>query len=172
MRRDHAGTRADLIGRLLRLRHAKEQRALGQLVRCEGDCRRAERQVAAARDTVVGYAAQARARERQLVDGLIGRPVSVTAIARLQAELDALVAKAARLRELLEVEQTALQSSRQARAAANERYRLCQRATIKLDHIAKQERRAAARYQAARDEAEGQPDAGGARADTQVSEGR
>jgi Mg2+ and Co2+ transporter CorA len=149
-------TSANLIAGLVRLRRAKEQRALEAFVHCDGHYRRAERRLAAARGAVVQQSAQARARERALVDSILGRAISSTAMSRLQAELDALAAETARLQQQVEAAEASLEESRRARDAARERLGQCRRATIKLDHVAAQERRAAMRRQAALAEADDQ----------------
>jgi Mg2+ and Co2+ transporter CorA len=149
-------TRASLIARLVRLRRAKEQRALEAFVHCDGHYRRAERRLDAARDEVAQQTGQARARERMLVDSILGRAIPSTAMSRLQADLDVLAAETARLQQQVEAAEASLQESRHARDAARERLGQCRRATIKLDHVAAQERRVAMRRQAALAEADDQ----------------
>jgi hypothetical protein len=140
-------TRAGVIAGLLRLRRAKEQRALEAFVRCDGHHRRAERQVDTARDAVDRHAMQAQARERALVRSMLGRRVAVSAVARLCAERDFAAGESARLRRLVADAEAALQDSQRARDAAREWLGQCRRATVKLDYVAAQERRAAMRRQ-------------------------
>jgi flagellar biosynthesis chaperone FliJ len=147
-------THATAIARLLDLRRLRERSALNALTQCEGDCRRAEQQVEAARHAVAHHLAQARMHEQSKIRALVGRAVSATEIARLQADLDAMAAETMRLRRVEEEARTAVQNAEQARDAARERYRLCQRAVTKLDGLAEQERRKAERLEGAYAEAD------------------
>ena len=147
-------THAAAIARLLGLRRLRERSALNALTQCEGDCRRAEQQVEAARHAVAHHLEQARTHERDKRQTLVGRAVSMTEIARLQAGLDAMAAETMRLRRVEEEAQAALHNAGLARDAARERYRLCQRAVTKLDGLAEQERRKAQRLEGAYAEAD------------------
>ncbi|WOH65174.1 hypothetical protein [Bradyrhizobium sp. BWA-3-5] len=147
-------THAAAIARLLGLRRLRERSALNALTQCEGDCRRAEQQVEAARHAVAHHLEQARTHERDKRQALVGRAVSMTEIARLQAGLDAMAAETMRLRRVEEEAQAALHNAGLARDAARERYRLCQRAVTKLDGLAEQERRKAQRLEGAYAEAD------------------
>jgi flagellar biosynthesis chaperone FliJ len=147
-------THATAIARLLDLRRLRERSALDALTQCEGDCRRAEQQVEAARDAVARHLAHAREHEREKIRSLVGQAVSATDIARLQADLDAMAAETVRLRQVEQEAQTALHNAGLACDAARERFRLCQRAVTKLDRLAEQERRKAARLEAAYAEAD------------------
>jgi flagellar biosynthesis chaperone FliJ len=147
-------THARAIGRLLDLRRLRERSALNALTQCEGDCRRAEQQLEASRHAVARHLEQARTHEREQRQALVGRAVSMTEIARLQAGLDAMAAETMRLHQVGEEARTALQNTELARDAARERYRLCQRAVTKLDGLAEQERRKAERLETAYAEAD------------------
>ena len=147
-------TNARAIARLLDLRRLRERSALNALTQCEGDCRRAEQQIEAARNAVAHHLAQAHTHEQDKRRALVGRAVSMTEITRLQADLDAMAAETVRLRRVEEAAQSALHNAEQARDAARERYRLCQRAVIKLDRLAEQERRKADRLAEAYAEAD------------------
>lgn len=146
-------TRATTIARLLTLRRAKEQRALEMLMQRDRDYHLAEKQVEDAKDAIARHMTRARARERRKIQSLIGRTVSPTAMARLQSDLDVLMAEATRLREIERHAQAALDHTRQARDAARDQFRLCQRATTKLEQLAEQDGRKAARRRAALAEA-------------------
>ena len=147
-------THARAIARLLDLRRLRERSALNALTQCEGDCRRAEQQVAATRNTIAHHLEQARTHERDKRRALVGRAVSMAEITRLQADLDAMAAETMRLRRVEEEAQAALHNAGLARDAARERYRLCQRAVTKLDGLAEQERRKAERLEGAYAEAD------------------
>ena len=147
-------THAVALTRLVGLRRLREQSALNALTQCEGDCRRAEQQVEAARSAVADHLAQARTHERAKRRALVGRAVSATEIARLQADLDAMAAETVRLRVVEEEARKALHNAELARDAARERYRLCQRAVTKLERLAEQERRKAERLEEAYAEAD------------------
>ena len=147
-------THARAIARLLDLRRLRERSALNALTQCEGDCRRAEQQVEASRNAIAHHLAQARTHEQGKRRALVGRAVSATEIARLQADLDAMAAMTMQLRQVEEESQTALHNAGLARDAARERYRLCQRAVTKLDGLAEQERRKAERLEGAYAEAD------------------
>jgi flagellar biosynthesis chaperone FliJ len=142
------------LTRLVDLRRLRERTALNELTKCEGDCRRAEQQVEAARDAIVHQLAQARAHEQAKRQALVGRAVSTTEIGNLQADLDGMAAETLRLRVVEEQERKALHDAELVRDAARERYRLCQRAVIKLDRLAEQERRKADRLAEAYAEAD------------------
>jgi flagellar biosynthesis chaperone FliJ len=142
------------LARLVDLRRLRERSALNELTRCEGDCRRAEQQVEAARYAIAHQLAQARSHEQAQRQALFGRAVSTTEIARLQADLDGMAAEAVRLRGAEEEARKALHDAELARDAARERYRLRQRAVIKLDRLAEQERRKADRLAEAYAEAD------------------
>ena len=147
-------TNATALARLLDLRRLRERSALNALTQCEGDCRRAEEQVEAARYAVAHHLAQARTHEHGRIRALVGRAVAATEIARLQADLDAMAAETIRLRKVEQETQTALHNAELARDAARERLRLCQRAVIKLDRLAEEERRKAERLEGAYAEAD------------------
>jgi flagellar biosynthesis chaperone FliJ len=138
-------TNARAIGRLLDLRRLRERSALNALTQCEGDCRRAEQQVATSRHAITLHLEQARAHERDQRRAMVGRAVSMAEISRLQAGLDAMAAETMRLRRVEEEAQAALRDAEQACDAAREHYRLCQKAVTKLDGLAEQERRKAER---------------------------
>jgi flagellar biosynthesis chaperone FliJ len=142
-------THARAIARLLGLRRLRERSALNALTQCEGDCRRAEQQLEASRKAVARHLEQARTHEREQRQALVGRAVSMAEIARLQAGLDTMAAETMRLHQVGEEARTALQDAEQARDAAREHYRLCQRAVTKLDGLAEQERRKAERLETA-----------------------
>lgn len=142
------------LERLVGLRRVREKTALNELTRCEGDCRRAEQQVEAARHAIAHQLLQARAHEQDKRQALVGRAVSTAEIAGLQADLDAMAAETVRLRVVEEEARKALQDAEQTRDAARERYRLCQRAVTKLDRLAEQERRKAERLEEAYAEAD------------------
>ena len=137
------------LTRLVGLRRLREQTALNELTQREGDCRRGEQQVDAARKAIVLSLAQARAHEQEKRQSLAGRAVSTAEIAGLQAELDNMAAETVRLRKVEVEAQTALQAAEQARDAARDRYRACQRAVTKLDRLAEQERRKVERLEEA-----------------------
>jgi hypothetical protein len=147
-------TNAAALARLVGLRRLREQSALNALTQCEGECRRAEQQVEAARNAIAVHLVQARMHEHDKRRALVGRAVSAGEIARLQADLDAMAAETMRLRKVEEEAQAALHNAELARDAARERYRLCQRAVIKLDGLAEQERRKAERLETAYAEAD------------------
>jgi len=142
------------LTRLVGLRRLREQTALNEVTKCEGDCRRAEQQVEAARYAIAHHLEQARAHERAQRQALAGRAVSTTEIARLQGDLDSMAAETLRLRVVEEEAQKALHDAELVRDAARERYRLCQRAVTKLDRLAEQERRKADRLAEALAEAD------------------
>jgi flagellar biosynthesis chaperone FliJ len=147
-------TNARAIARLLDLRRMRERSALNALTQCEGDCRRAEQQVEAARNAVGRHLEQARTHEHDKRRALVGRAVSMVEITRLQGDLDAMAAMTMQLRQIEQESRAALQNAEQARDAARERYRLCQRAVTKLDGLAEQERRKAERLEGAYAEAD------------------
>ena len=137
------------LTRLVGLRRLREQTALNEVTKCEGDCRRAEQQVETSRQATAHHLEQARAHERDQRQALVGRAVSMAEIGRLQAGLDTMAAETMRLRRVEEEARTAVQNAELARDAARERYRLCQRAVTKLDGLAEQERRKAERLETA-----------------------
>jgi hypothetical protein len=147
-------THARAIARLLDLRRLRERSALNALTQCEGDCRRAEQQIEAARNAIAHHLAQARTHEQDKRRALVGRAVSMTEITRLQADLDGMAAETMRLRRVEEEAHAALRDAGLARDAARERYRLCQRAVTKLYGLAEQERRKAERLEGAYAEAD------------------
>jgi flagellar biosynthesis chaperone FliJ len=147
-------TQVAALARLVDLRRSRERSALNELTKCEGDCRRAEQQVEAARYAIAHQLAQARAHEQAKRQALVGRAVSTTEIGHLQADLDGMAAETLRLRLVEEEARKALHNAELARDAARERYRLCQRAVIKLDRLAEQERRKADRLAEAYAEAD------------------
>jgi hypothetical protein len=142
------------LTRLVGLRRLREQSALNALTQCEGDCRRAEQQVEAARYAIAHHVAQARTHEKGKRQALSGRAVSTAEIARLQSDLDAMAAETVRLRVVEAEAQQVVHAAELARDAAGERYRLCQRAVIKLERLAEQERRKAERLEEAYAEAD------------------
>jgi len=147
-------TPAIAIARLLDLRRLRERSALNALTQCEGDCRRAEQKVEAARNAIAHHLAKARAHELDRRRELVGKAVSATEISALQADLDALAAETVWLRKVEQEAQTALHNTEQARDAARERLRLCQKAVTKLDRLAEEERRKAERLEGAYAEAD------------------
>jgi len=105
-------THAVALTRLVGLRRLREQSALNALTQCEGDCRRAEQQVEAARYAIAHHVAQARTHEQGKRQALIGRAVSTAEIARLQADLDAMAAETVRLRVVEAEAQKVVHTSR------------------------------------------------------------
>jgi hypothetical protein len=138
-------TNAAALARLVGLRRLREQSALNALTQCEGDVRRAEQQVEAARFAIAHHLERARMHEREKRRALVGRAVSMAEITSLQADLDAMAAETVRLRVVEEEARKAVQDAELARDAAREAYRLCQRAVMKLEGLAEQERRKAER---------------------------
>ena len=147
-------TNAASLARLVGLRRRREQSALNALTQREGECRRAEQQVEAARNAIAVHLVQARMHEHAKRQALFGRAVSAGEIGRLQGDLDAMAAETMRLRTVEEEARAALHDAELARDAARERYRLSQRAVIKLDGLAKQEQRKAERLETAYAEAD------------------
>jgi hypothetical protein len=137
------------LTRLLALRQRSEQRALDVVTRSQHACRRAESEVEAAAAGVARHAAQARLDERSLVASVIGRRVSVAALGRLQAGLEALTVAANDLHGAAIAAQTRLQACEDALRAARADYRLRQRSATKLDLMVKRQTEARTRREAA-----------------------
>jgi hypothetical protein len=138
-------TNAAALARLVGLRRLREQSALNVLTQREGDVRRAEQQVEAARFAIAHHLERARMHEREKRRALVGRAVSMAEITSLQADLDAMAAETVRLRVVEEEARKAVHDAEVARDAAREAYRVCQRAVTKLEGLAEQERRKAER---------------------------
>lgn len=125
------------LTRLLAVRQRSEQRALDVVTRSQQACRRAQSEIAEAAARVARQAAQARVEERSLVESVIGRPVSVAVLGRLQAGLDALTVAAKDLREAAAAAEARNNACEDALQAARGAHRLRQRATAKLDLMVK-----------------------------------
>jgi hypothetical protein len=143
-----------LLQRLTELRRRREQRALDALTLETGRLRRAEQDVDEAGRAVRDHASQTRARERELIGGLSGRAVSITAIIRAQTELDIAVHEAARLRATAEQAQADLATRQSAHKESRTNYLRRQRAVTKLDSVREQEATRQSRRDVARSDAE------------------
>jgi hypothetical protein len=143
-------TKPDLaLVRLLELRRLIERRALEEQLACQGDCRRAQREVDEAAAAVARHLADARAHERQQIEAFIGQAVSQGAIVRFQEKLDAMMAKHQQMRTVEQDAKTALRDRVAALAEARTKFQMRQRATAKLDLVAKQRSVRANRWRAA-----------------------
>jgi hypothetical protein len=127
------------LQRLAALRRSREQRALEALTVQAGLLHRAEQQNEEAARAMHDQVRQARARERELIDALSGRAVSLAAILGAQAELDQVAAETDRRRAAVVRAEADLLAGRRARAEALAEFQRRQRATEKLDIACKQE---------------------------------
>jgi hypothetical protein len=129
-----------MLQRLAMLRRRREQRALEALSVQTDLLRRAEQQVADAARAVQDHIVETRARERALIGALAGRPVSATAILRVQLELDGAALETARRRAAEAQARADLQSRLSARAASLADFQSRQRARTKIDVLGEEER--------------------------------
>jgi hypothetical protein len=129
-----------MLQRLAMLRRLREQRALEALTVQTALLRRAEQEAADAARAVQDHIRETRARESALIGTLSGSPVSVTAILRIQLELDGAVLETGRRRAAEAQVRADLQSRASARAASLTVFQLRQRATTKIDLLNKEER--------------------------------
>ena len=127
------------LNRLAALRRHREQRALDLVVAQNERCRQAERNAEAAADAAFRQVAAARARERSMIEPLIGQAVSRAAITRVQTEIAKLALETARLRAASASSQAALLDQRKAYAEAQANFRLRQQAAAKLTLVLQQE---------------------------------
>jgi hypothetical protein len=141
--------RSTIVAGLVALRRAQERRVYETLLHREADVRRSERRLDAAGCALADQRKRARSEELGLVGSLVGRSVSAAAIARLQADLDAMTAETARLRDLEQRAQAAARDSRLAFAAARDDFRGRERAVAKLGRVVEEETRKAVRREVA-----------------------
>ncbi len=128
-----------MLERLASLRRWREQRALEALSVQTDLLRRAEQQAADARQAVQDHIVETRRRERELIGALAGRPVSATAILRVQLELDAAALETGRRRAAETQARADLQSRLNARAASLAEFQSHQRARTKIDLLGEEE---------------------------------
>jgi len=143
-----------VLRRLAALRRQSEQRAMAAVVLQDGLCRRAEARADEAAGAVSRHVTQALARERKLIEPLVGRPVRPVDIGRVQAVLDRVVVETVRLRTAAAHAQASLLKQRVTRAEAHEDFRLRQREVAKLDLLLAQEKARQSRRAAALTEAD------------------
>ena len=131
-----AGSR---LNELAELRRRRERRALDLLIAQNERCRNAERSAESAAAAASRQAAAARERERNLLDPLVGHAVERSAITCVQSEIEGLALETARLRADAASAQASLLDQRKACAAAQENFRLRQKAAVKLTLLLQQE---------------------------------
>lgn len=127
------------LNQLAALRRRREQRALDLVIAQNEQCRRAESHAEAAAGAASRQVAAARARERSLLDPLIGHAVSRAEITRAQTEIARLALETARLRATAASSQASLLDQRKAYAEAQHNFRLRQHAAAKLTLVLQQE---------------------------------
>jgi hypothetical protein len=143
-------TKRDVVlARLLELRRLTERRALEEQFARQADCLRAQREVDEAADAAANCLDSARSHEQQQIGTLIGQTVSHSSIVRFQEKLDAMLAEHQHMRNVEQDARTTLENRSAALAEARAKFRMRQRATAKLDLIAKQLAVRALRRQAA-----------------------
>jgi hypothetical protein len=131
-----AGSR---LNELAELRRRREQRALDLVIAQNERCRNAERSAESAAAAASRQAAAARERERSLLDPLLGHAVEPVAITRVQSEIGRLALETARLQAAAASAHASLSDQRKASAAAQENFRLRQKAAVKLALVLQQE---------------------------------
>jgi hypothetical protein len=147
-------TKRDVVlARLLELRRLTERRALEEQFARQADCLRAQREVDEAADAAANCLDSARSHEQQQIGTLIGQTVSYGSIVRFQEKLDAMLAEHQQMRNVERDARTTLENRSAALAEARAKFQMRQRATAKLDLIAKQLAVRASRRQAALAEA-------------------
>ena len=120
------------LNQLAELRRRREQRAFDLVVLENEKCRHAEGRAEAAADALSRQTVVARARERSLLDPLVGHAVPRNAITRVQTEIAKLSLETARSRAAAASAQASLLDQRKAHAVAQEGFRLRQRAAARL----------------------------------------
>jgi hypothetical protein len=130
--------RDPILGQLLELRRKSEQRAFETLLRRHSACRQAEAQVTEAGRKVSAHAVQAREREREMLEKLIGRRISLAELDRFLSGVESLQYEARRLRTSENAAKVMLHRSTEAREAARVEYQRRRRAAAKLDLIVQQ----------------------------------
>jgi hypothetical protein len=127
-----------MLGRLLEMRRRSEQRAGDVLVRRNGARRQIEAQAMDAGRRVSMHMAQARDRERDMLDKLLGRPVALSTIDRFLAGVESLQQETKRLRANENTAKAALHRATAEHEAARADYHRRRRATAKLESIVQQ----------------------------------
>jgi hypothetical protein len=127
------------LNQLAELRRRREQRALDLVITQNEKCRHAEGRAEAAAGALSRQTAAARARERSLLDPLVGHAVPRSAITRVQTEIAKLSLETARLRAAAASAQASLLDQRKAHAAARKNFRLRQRAAAKVTLVLQQD---------------------------------
>ncbi|HLK82481.1 MAG TPA: hypothetical protein VKT99_13460 [Xanthobacteraceae bacterium] len=146
---------ADLtLQRLAVLRRRSAQRALEAVIMQAQLLRRAEREAEQAARSARRHLNEARAKERELINSLAGRPVPQAAIIRTQTELDRAALETVRLRAATTRAQANLLNRQNARAEAGANFRRRQRAATALDLICREEAGRRSQRDAALNEAE------------------
>jgi hypothetical protein len=128
-----------LLDRLAALRRNAEQRALELVVLQNERCRLAEHKANESADAALRQVSEARLRERSLLGPLIGRPVSPSAITRVQTEIARTALETARLRSVAASAQAAVLDQRKRHATAQQYFRARRLAAMKLDLLLQQE---------------------------------
>jgi microcompartment protein CcmL/EutN len=132
-------TKPDVVlARLLELRRLTERRALEEQLVRQADCHRAQREVDEAADAAAGCLAHARSHEQQQIRAFIGQTVSHGSIVRFQENLDSMLAEHQQMQSVEQEARTTLGNTVAALAEARAKLLMRQRATAKLDLIAKQ----------------------------------
>jgi len=131
--------RDPMLSRLLELRKKSEQRACETLLQRQGDCQQAEAQVTEAGHKVSAHTVRARQREREMLEKLVGRRVSLAEIDRFLAGVESLQYETRRLRTTENAAKVMLHRSVAAREAARVEYHRRRRAAAKLDLMVQQQ---------------------------------
>jgi hypothetical protein len=142
------------LQRLAVLRRRSAQRALDALIVQAQLLRQAEQQVEQAVRSARRHLLEARAKERELINSLAGRPVAHAAIIRAQTELDRTALETVRLRAATARAQANLLNRQNARTEAGANFRRRQRAATALDLICQREAARRSRWDAAVNESE------------------
>jgi hypothetical protein len=138
-----------MLERLAALRRQREQRALEALAVQTSRLRQAEQQATDAARAVQDHIRDTQGQERALIGTMAGQPVSITAILRIQLELDGAIREMARRRAAETEAQADVQIQQNTRAARLADFQSRQRASSKIDLLNKEEHARQARRDSA-----------------------
>ena len=130
---------ANGLKQLAELRQHREKRALDLVIAENERCRLAEQRVVAAAAAAAKHVAAAKQRERRLLDSLVGHIVGQSAVVTMQLRIDRLALETAHLMSDVSRAEAELEKQRKVYAAAQEDFRVHQKASAKLTLLLKQQ---------------------------------
>ncbi|GLS34709.1 hypothetical protein GCM10010869_02970 [Mesorhizobium tianshanense] len=151
----------EMISRLRDLRRRREQRSQNMVIRSQAEARRAANDVQQTTDAIAAHRRRAVADEQAAFDAMIGQPVTMPSLHRLQGKFEKAAAQAMQLEDSRREAGAAEEKCNADLAEARRRHNSHFKAVTKLDRLLEQLTRRAAGRQTAITELGDEDDRGG-----------